>query len=64
MLQWVLTPCTFPRPPPPWQLERTLENQAPGTLTVPEMLVCRGDLTATLIFLFYLGSTRKPLGKR
>lgn len=26
MLQLVLTPCTFPRPPPPWQLERTLEN--------------------------------------
>lgn len=42
MLQLVLTPCTFPRPPPPWQLERTLENQAPGTLTVPKMLKSAG----------------------
>ena len=42
MLQLVLTPCTFPRPPPPWQLERTVENQAPGTLTVPQMLKSAG----------------------
>ena len=42
MLQLVLTPGPVPRPPPPWQLERTLENQAPGTLTVPKMLKSAG----------------------